>query len=102
MQCDCILSTNYLSGNQDYTLCTVSSLGCFVRSFFVNPPEPCQTVCMHTTFEIISANYAKDYISDSNDSMIINVYYETLNVQTLIQLCSPMEPKNFLQRLEVS
>ena len=34
------------------------------------------------------ANYAKDYISDSNDSMIINVYYETLNVQTLTTVFS--------------
>ena len=57
--------------------------------FFVNPPEPCQTACKHTTFEIISAthttypaNYAKDLIAASNDSVVINVYYERLNVQT--------------------
>ena len=88
-ECGCVLSTDYLSGYQDYTLCTVSELDCFVKFFFVNPPEPCQTACKHTTFEIISAthtvypaNYAKDFITASNDLMIVNVYYETLNVQT--------------------
>ena len=88
-ECGCVLSTDYLLSNQQYSLCTLNRLGCFVDNFFVNPPEPCQMACKHTTFEIISAthttypaNYAKDLIAASNDSLIVNVYYETLNVQT--------------------
>ena len=88
-ECDCVLSTDYLSSNKQYSLCTLRRLYCQVKIFFANPPEPCQTACKHSTFEIISAthttfpaNYAKDRVSASNDSLVVNIYYETLNVQT--------------------
>ena len=87
-ECGCVLTTDYLSSDEQYPLCTYTQLGCYFFYTGFNPREPCKTACKHTTFEILSAthttypaNYAKD-LSMTSDSIAVSVYYETLNVQT--------------------
>ncbi|MCG8621221.1 MAG: amiloride-sensitive sodium channel family protein, partial [Proteobacteria bacterium] len=89
-ECGCILSTDYLSSDEQYPLCTISKIGCFVanQSLF-KPAEPCKTSCKHTTFEILSATHttwpasSNNFVEGLSDNIVIvSVYYETLNVQT--------------------
>lgn len=82
-ECGCVMSTDYLSSD-DYPLCTYTKFGCYVGNL-VNPPEPCKPACKHTTFEVTSATHTNlIYPSDnaSNNYVAVNIYYETLNVQT--------------------
>jgi acid-sensing ion channel 5 len=80
-ECECVLSTDDLSSNE-HPLCTYSHRLCYFYSRN-NPHEPCKPACKQTTFEILSATHTESRAIDLPiDSIIVNVYYETLNVQT--------------------
>ena len=97
--CGCVLTTDFLSKDEQYPLCTYNDLQCYLDfAKWFDPPEPCKPACKHTTFEILSATHttypANQYVNTkvfqdhmfyfklSSDLTVINVYYETLNVQT--------------------
>jgi acid-sensing ion channel 5 len=82
-QCGCVLSTDYLSSDKQYPLCTLSQLICYLNSRF-SPRNHCKPACKHTTFEILSATHTESYSRTflSRSIIFVSIYYETFNVQT--------------------
>ena len=87
-KCGCVLSTDNLSNGQ-YNVCKLNDLFCYIDNYYVEPLEPCPPACKHTSFEIISATHTLYPIQtaiDANDTedgtLLVSVFYETLNVQT--------------------
>lgn len=92
-ECSCVLSTDYLPQATLHKVCELPDLCCYLSQYYNTHGETCRPSCKRDVFEIVSATYTQfpaRYSQNSTEqrkfaqenTILANIYYENLNVQT--------------------